>query len=364
MTVKCVWEGLWRGRNACSYIARVRVRVRAGDVEICREGCGSGHGTGPNPGEAHESAIKEAETDAMKRALTTFGNPFGLALYDKEQHNVRGRRPKADKRANGQAISWVLLSAEGEFISVHEDPVDYCKALRQLLEATSTVERLRALWHRNLATLAMLRQNLPMLKTEKEEHYGDILTSLYRRRLREMREEGSSRPNADQNKQAIPAHCQTKPARGDGAGGKIDKSALRIGAPRRIRDKEHLRHVAAQPCLICGRAPSHAHHLRFAQPRALGRKVSDEWAVPLCATHHRALHGVGDERRWWKEQEMDPISHAVRLWRQSRHGGADQISKTTLLGNAAVLDEPEGSRNAAHKQSGTVPPMLNARIDP
>ncbi len=314
MTVKCVWEGLWRGRNACSYIARVRVRVRAGDVEICREGCGSGHGTGLNPGEAHESAIKEAETDAMKRALTTFGNPFGLALYDKEQHNVRGRRPKEDKRANGQAISWVLFSAEGEFISVHEDPVDYCKALRQVIEAAATLERLRALWQRNLVTLAMLRQNLPMLKSDKEEHYGDILTSLYRRRLREMREEGSSRPNADQKRQALPAQSQTKPARGDGAGGKIDKSALRIGTPRRIRDKAHLRHVAAQPCLICGRAPSHAHHLRFAQPRALSRKVSDEWAVPLCATHHRALHGVGDERRWWKEQGTDPIGHAVRLW--------------------------------------------------
>ena len=75
MTLKCVWEGLRQGVHACSYIARVRVRVRAGDIVVCREGCGSGHGTGVTPGEAHESAIKEAETDAMKRALATFGNP-------------------------------------------------------------------------------------------------------------------------------------------------------------------------------------------------------------------------------------------------------------------------------------------------
>ena len=94
MAVKCVWEGMKGNRSACSYIARVRVKVRAGDAEICREGCGSGHGVGQTPGEAHESAIKEAETDAMKRALSTFGNPFGLALYDKEQLNVRGRRRK------------------------------------------------------------------------------------------------------------------------------------------------------------------------------------------------------------------------------------------------------------------------------
>lgn len=63
-----------------------RVRVRAGDV--IREGCGAGHGIDQDLGQAHESAIKEAETDAMKRALMTFGNPFGLALYDKTQANV------------------------------------------------------------------------------------------------------------------------------------------------------------------------------------------------------------------------------------------------------------------------------------
>ena len=68
----------------CSYRARVRVRVAG----LVREGSGHGHGFADNPGEAHESAEKEAETDAMKRALMTFGNPFGLALYDKEQAEV------------------------------------------------------------------------------------------------------------------------------------------------------------------------------------------------------------------------------------------------------------------------------------
>lgn len=67
-----------------TYIAHVRVTVGS----IIREGVGSGHGIDRDLGLAHESAIKEAETDAMKRALTTFGNPFGLALYDKDQSNV------------------------------------------------------------------------------------------------------------------------------------------------------------------------------------------------------------------------------------------------------------------------------------
>lgn len=71
-----------------SYLARVRVTVRAGDMTIRREGIGYGSGIDADLGAAHESASKEAETDAMKRALITFGNPFGLALYDKDQAEV------------------------------------------------------------------------------------------------------------------------------------------------------------------------------------------------------------------------------------------------------------------------------------
>lgn len=67
-----------------SYLCKVRVIVDG----VAREGCGAGHGIDRDLGQAHESAIKEAETDAMKRAFMTFGNPFGLALYDKQQTNV------------------------------------------------------------------------------------------------------------------------------------------------------------------------------------------------------------------------------------------------------------------------------------
>jgi len=70
----------------------------------------------------------------------------------------------------------------------------------------------------------------------------------------------------------------------------IDKSILTVAAPRRYRNREHLRYVAQQACLICARKPSDPHHLGFTQPRALGRKVSDEFAVPLCRGHHRAVH--------------------------------------------------------------------------
>jgi DNA recombination protein Rad52 len=90
-----------------SYIAKVRVTVGV----VVREGTGAGHGIDVDIGQAHESAIKEAESDAMKRALMTFGNPFGLALYDKSQSNVADTPAPApafitdDQRAQIQALA-------------------------------------------------------------------------------------------------------------------------------------------------------------------------------------------------------------------------------------------------------------------
>jgi hypothetical protein len=98
----------------------------------------------------------------------------------------------------------------------------------------------------------------------------------------------------------------------------IDKSALVVATSRRYRNREHLRYVARQACLICGRRQSDSHHLRYLQPRAVGRKVSDEFAVPLCRSHHRAVHRAGDEQAWWKAAGIDPVKVARQLWRQSR----------------------------------------------
>jgi hypothetical protein len=97
----------------------------------------------------------------------------------------------------------------------------------------------------------------------------------------------------------------------------IDKSELAHPEPRRVRDKDHLRFVSTQPCLICGRTPADAHHLRFAQSRALGRKVSDEWVVALCRGHHREVHRHGDEGDWWEKAGVDPNVAARSLWLQS-----------------------------------------------
>jgi ERF superfamily len=87
--------------------------------------------------------------------------------------------------------------------------------------------------------------------------------------------------------------------------------------PRRVRDREHVKFVARHPCLICGRRPSDPHHLRFAQSRALGRKVSDEFTVPLCRGHHREVHRCGDEAAWWAKVGVEPLGVATALWRET-----------------------------------------------
>jgi hypothetical protein len=94
----------------------------------------------------------------------------------------------------------------------------------------------------------------------------------------------------------------------------INKSLLTLPVSRRIRDREHVKSVAKQACLICGRRPADAHHLRFAQPPALGHKVSDEFTVPLCRGHHREAHRCGNEVAWWNRVGIDPMDTARALW--------------------------------------------------
>jgi hypothetical protein len=125
-----------------------------------------------------------------------------------------------------------------------------------------------------------------------------------------------------------------------GEAGGVDKSVLSIATPRRYRNRQHLRYVMQQPCLVCGRKPSDPHHLRYLQPRALGRKASDEFAVPLCRVHHRAAHRAGDERAWWQAAGIDPIKIARRLWKHTRvqEGQMPPDATTQTPGSGVALN--------------------------
>jgi DNA recombination protein Rad52 len=316
VTADCIWQDSRREPKACAYIARVRIRVRAGATIICRDGSGVGHGKSATLGEAHESALKEAETDATKRALATFGNLFGLALYDKEQNGVRRRNGNG---AVAGGVSWSLRSSTGALLRRLEAPEEFCAAMREALEKSPTLDRLKALWARNAYTIAHLLKGWPELKTVNGTHYVEVLDRLYREHAERL---GDARQ--EKAEPALP--------------GAIDKSDLTLAAPKRLRDPAHLKFVGSLPCLVCGRSPSQAHHLRFAQPRALGSKVSDEWTVPLCLLHHRALHDFGAEEKWWEQMAINACAEAEKLWQQS-HGRSPEATASsdgdTATGNAA-----------------------------
>src|SRR5204863_5929853 len=148
-----------------------------------------------------------------------------------------------------------------------------------------------------------------------------LVEDAFERRLSELpSSEAATPPNNDPSVPQIagPQVIATIESSDTGQAKGIDKSILTVAAPRRYRNREHLRYVAQQACLICGRKQSDPHHLRYLQPRALGRKASDEFAVPLCRSHHRAVHRASNEQAWWKAAGIDPVKVARHLWQQTR----------------------------------------------
>jgi DNA recombination protein Rad52 len=259
---RCVLARETRGSFLAVYIARVRITVHTDGATVVREGHGSGEGRGTSPGEVHDIALKAAETDATKRALATFGKPFGLELYRK------------DKFQSLQSSAGVA-------------PV-----------TSSPPTQPRAGFHPDDMT------PIPRPSHYYGRRHQNSMRALLQSDLAKTRENAAPAPSLG-------------PAVPDSIPGRIDKSKLAIAEPRRLRDKVHLKFIASQPCLICGRQPSDPHHLRFAQPRALGLKVSDEFTVPLCRGHHRQLHQAGNEVAWWETLKINALETAKHLWEQT-----------------------------------------------
>jgi Rad52/22 family double-strand break repair protein len=298
LSVRCVWSGSASHHYGAAYIAKVRIAVRAGAITITREGCGSGNAKASTPGEAHELALKAAETDATKRALSTFGNPFGLALYDRELAGVKNRKALNVGGAEDYRGPWSLSLPDGAGQSF--DRADkFVAALSKALTEAKDIEQLFSLWERNVETVRAINR-----QTHRRTPGGLIAHNLVAHL--KSRAIALAKQNVEPTSNAL---------QGDQTHSKVDKSILALSEPKRVRSKEHLRFVAQQPCVICGRTPAQAHHIRYAQSRGIALKVSDEFTVPLCAIHHRANHTTGDERRWWQERKIDPLVVAQELWK-------------------------------------------------
>jgi DNA recombination protein Rad52 len=299
LSTRCVWSDATNHRYAAAYTAKVRIAVRAGSIVITREGCGSGSAKASTPGEAHERALKAAETDATKRALATFGNPFGLALYDRQLAGVRNRKALSVAPEDYRG-PWLLSLPTGAGQSFNRAD-EFVAALSKALADAADIEVLFAIWERNVDTVRAI--NKQPNRSSPRGVIGQNLVAHLKRRAIAL---------AKQNIEPTPSTSPT-----NAPNGKIDKSALPLGELKRIRSKEHLRFVAQQPCVICGRTPAHAHHIRYAQAKGIALKVSDEFTVPLCAIHHSENHVTGDERRWWQERKVDPLAIAKELWGKS-----------------------------------------------
>jgi DNA recombination protein Rad52 len=287
---RCIWSEQRFGRFACLYAAKVQITVRAGPTVITREGVGTGYCHDDRENTAHEIALKAAETDATKRALTTFGNPFGLALYDK----TSPRKPPPEASAKAE----IQLNSPGGTTQTFADPAAVIATIKQRIPELGTVRDVYAFWEANLETFVVLSRQA------SNDPVPELL-ELLKARGRELKAAETQDPQPETPVEAAEAR-QARPKE------------------RRARDKQHLRFVARHPCVICGRSPAQAHHVRFAQPRAMSMKVSDEYTVPLCNGHHDQLHQTGDERAWWARHAIDPIALAERLWQaEDKSEGAD-----------------------------------------
>jgi len=204
-------------------------------------------------------------------------------------------------------IYWVLRSASRGNEKTFDQPSAFVAALRQAMSEALDIELLFAIWEQNVETVRTLNRSLKHDSLSRSGIAPQLVAHLKHCAVALVKPENRTKEPETISDQRT--H--------NGAGAKIDKSVLTISEPKRIRSKEHLRHVAQQPCLICGRSPSHAHHIRFAQSKGLGLKVSDEFTVPLCAIHHQQNHATGNERLWWQEHQIDPLAVALRLWRES-----------------------------------------------
>jgi hypothetical protein len=334
---KCVWTKQNGSRFSAAYVTRVRITVKAGDTSIVREGSGAGEAHEATPGLAHDRAAKAAETDATKRALMTFGNAFGLSLYAGPAEQPCGK--PSDRQPSSRAAPAASQAGSGTVTSSHSAASAAGAAAEPGCDG-------------NASPAGANKRTAVHLNTEDQhkDHVGahveggtdstsshlqpsdtgpadDAITAPATRDLPPW-------PTIDPFEEAVRrAHAR----------GRIDKSQLALSEPRRERDPDHLKRVASRPCLVCGRNRAQAHHLTHLQPRAMGRKVSDEFTVPLCSTHHRELHASGNERGWWDKQGIDPEPVASELWRASRRPGPIRKSTGDLC-SAAQTSQGEGSQ--------------------
>jgi hypothetical protein len=265
------------------------------------------------------------------------GPPSLSSSEDDRSSKESQLRMPARRPSNGRARN----DRKGE-ISVTLDPEQSAALREKLLTELGNINSadFAAAWARGA-----LRAKNSLMATDAK-----LVEDAFERRLSELPSSDAAAPSNDDPSVpqiARPQVIATAENTDAGQAKGIDKSILTVAAPRRYRNREHLRYVAQQACLVCGRKPSDPHHLGFTQPRALGRKVSDEFAVPLCRGHHRAVHRSRDERSWWRQAGIDPIKVARRLWKATHGVGQRRALPRRSAAAAASDPTPKNEETSA-----------------
>src|SRR3954470_21727609 len=217
------------------------------------------------------------------------------------KHSQTG--PKGRKPGNG-AVQSRLLLGPGPSAQLRDQLID---EIHQLQDGDSL-----ALWaHRRLAAKnTLVMEDAQMVERAYQAMLAEPVHSL---------SPGDASLNAN----------------GHGSSSEASSASAEVSFPIqksvRKRNKAHLIFVASQPCLVCQRTPCDAHHLRFAQARSLGRKVSDEFTVPLCREHHQELHRHGNELAWWANVQITPLPVATELWRHHSFSASPDFDHSELF---------------------------------
>jgi hypothetical protein len=267
-------------------------------------------------GIAGEDDLDAPDLSPPKLSLEAQKNPLspeqGAAGLDQPVVELKPGRPTqtSNGRAHADRSKPVSLSADASENLRHQLIVE----LEQLVDPEA------------LATWA---QRVLPLKNQLATTDALAVEVAFAARLSQLGDDAADQANGH--------HGQSRPT-------EIDAEAvIAIRKPVRERDRDHLRFVASQPCLVCGRTPSDAHHIKFAEQRAMGRKVSDKFTVPICRLHHRELHRRGNARVWWQNQGIDPLPAAATLWARTH---------AVAPADAEIVDDSDRSAGINTKLNG------------
>ncbi|MEE2525849.1 Rad52/Rad22 family DNA repair protein [Hyphobacterium sp. HN65] len=255
-----------------AYVARVKVSIVSESGPIHREAHGCGEGKGTTPFEAHDRGLKAAELDATARAFATMGKALGLIVPPTSKTKPESKASECLSTSQNRpenAAKCLSRGPRNEPSDGRFDPTQFSVANGQRVSVQQKTSR----------------TDRPSKSKNKSDENEDAT-----------------------NPSGVSARAMEAPA-----------TRLK---PLRRREPDHLRLVRSHPCLVCARQPTDAHHIRFAQPKALGRKVSDEFTVPLCRMCHDKLHRDPDEAEWWAAHKIDALSIARELWEEHQSMGS------------------------------------------